>query len=131
MEKVKSSEIMLGNWFIGYDGKPFKWGIEHFANLATVYLDEIVKSPIPLTEEILLKCGFRRKYQQCYLVIQKVVDGDPIIIEFEIIGKDIFGSLWIGVWDDYTKVIRLDIKYFHQLQNLYFVVTGKELEIKL
>ena len=27
--------------------------------------------------------------------------------------------------------IDLELKYLHQLQNLYFVLTGKELEVKL
>lgn len=30
-----------------------------------------------------------------------------------------------------TTVFELPIKYFHQLQNLYYAVTGEELEIKL
>lgn len=33
MEEIKAGDIMLNNWFIGYDNKPFKWGIEHFALL--------------------------------------------------------------------------------------------------
>lgn len=76
-------------------------------------------APIPLTEEWLRNFGF-------------LADGDGIF------DKD--GFTFIVDWQsvslnstyDYTG-IQLDeneIKYVHQLQNLYFALTGKELELK-
>lgn len=74
--------------------------------------------PIPLTEEILLKCGFEKlKYERYKLVVK------GFSIEFELTGKYMFGC--------FLEMVGLDIQYLHELQNLYFVLTGKELEIKL
>ena len=66
--------------------------------------------PIPLTEEILLKCGFEEsQYHFCI--------GDFIIRKPDFVLCD------IGI-----KVNPINL---HQLQNLYFALTGKELKIKL
>ncbi len=111
---MKANEIRLSNWFIGYDYKPFKWEIEHFANLATVYPDEIIKSPIPLTEEILIKAGFKEEY-----------DG-------WVFGKTIFITKDDDGWHvgNFGFFIN-SIQYLHQLQNLYFALTGEEIKIEL
>lgn len=75
-------------------------------------------SPIPLTEEILLKCGAKKKK---YGVMYMSVKG--FTIEFELIKNNIYGS--------YLEMIGLDIQYLHELQNLFFALTGKELEVNL
>lgn len=78
-----------------------------------VYLDFDQAAPIPLTEEWLMRLGFEKGY-----------------------------SLWINgsfalEWGDFSKCWqfpagerRIDIKFIHQLQNLYFALTGEELTIK-
>ena len=71
-------------------------------------------SPIPLTEEWLLKFGFEKTTNEYYdknngLVIW--IDGQFINIEW----KDRF---------------LISYTYVHQLQNLYFALTNTELEIK-
>lgn len=68
--------------------------------------------PIPLTEEWLLKFGFeiyefdhkenQYRFKERLLVIRK------------------------GVFCDYGT--NVELKYVHQLQNLYFALTGEELE---
>ena len=124
---MKANEIRLSNWFIGYDDKPFKWEIEHFANLATVYPDEIIKAPIPLTEEILLKAGFE-KHRKGYSLN---VGGES----FDYYIKDKF-----VIWDHKHRGYSLEsirsqgfifYKYLHQLQNLFFALTGEEIKIEL
>lgn len=70
--------------------------------------------PIPLTEEILLKCGFKRD-------------------------SDLKNSLCrFGIWFNimnmeatYLSQKLIKINYLHQLQNLYFALTGEELEINM
>ena len=74
--------------------------------------------PILLTEEWLLKFGFEFK------------------------GKCISKN-WFYLWKDGSKIVfalaemqeetgtYLEIKYVHQLQNLYWCICGEELEIKL
>lgn len=128
---MTANEIRLSNWFIGYDDKPFKWEIEHFANLATVYPDEIIKSPIPLTEEILLKAGGKRFDEDkiilmlndpsTHLVLMKV--GTHWFPQIEQTGE--FASEGVNV------VFLNFIDYLHQLQNLFFALTGEEIKIEL
>ena len=73
--------------------------------------------PIPLTEEILLKCGFRKSKSGTYLFDKFSFD----LSDFE-----------FGVESDYYYLtVAENIKSLHQLQNLYFALTGQDLEIKL
>ena len=80
-------------------------------------------SPIPLTEDILLKCGFESHYSTFYLANS----------DFDISYNDELEngiSICVG---DYCPRGRCfeHIKFLHQLQNLYFALTGTELEINL
>lgn len=69
--------------------------------------------PIPLTEEILLKCGFRSNpYQDRYELGSLHIECDKTK------GQT---ALWIN---DFPYV-----KHLHQLQNLYFALTNQEIEI--
>jgi hypothetical protein len=73
--------------------------------------------PIPLTEEWLLKLGFDRGSDimgECYFINEK--------IEFVIYIED----EWLCY---YTGSLMLEIETVHQLQNLYFALTGEELTI--
>jgi len=89
-----------------------------------------VIKPIPLTEDILLDCGFSitcdpenvhykinvcNEYNEKFVINRKV--GYNV---FYIQHKDC---------NDYLH-FTTQIKYVHQLQNLYFALTGKELEFK-
>ena len=128
MEEIKAGDIMLNNWFIGYNGNPFKWGIERFAllklenNAPTV--DELIREPIPLTEDVLLKCGFEKDsdydddgYWEWY---EK---------EFPVIGCICQSSDKSYLFDTASDTLR--IYYLHQLQNLVKILTGEELFIEL
>ncbi len=82
-------------------------------------------SPIPLTEDLLAKCGFRSKYKSCntdwnigsFTINQKSNEDDD---GNTIPQEQVF-------YFDYTY----EIKYLHQLQNLCYCLTGTELEVKL
>lgn len=75
---------------------------------------------IPLTEEILLKCGFEKysssQYRKNGVDLWQIERGS---------NKDEF------LCNNITNIGGLYLKYLHQLQNLYFALTGKELEINL
>jgi hypothetical protein len=82
-------------------------------------------SPIPLTEEILDKAGFGMKYatnpqEPNALRVRYLEDFELLRFEDEQI---IFHSGGHGVHND--------VLYVHQLQNLYFALTGKELKVNL
>ena len=85
--------------------------------------------PIPLTEEILLKCGFTKSRNiGCY-----DTDKDAFFFESDKISLTI--DFILSSSNHYYRSNPVDgaipLKYLHQLQNLVFSVTGKELEINL
>lgn len=85
--------------------------------------------PIPLTEEWLFKFGFEVYAES---VIMKAFK-----IGFNEITQDyLFDLCWIKDLDGkdkhpFYKNGRFEIKYVHQLQNLFFALTNEELTIKL
>lgn len=81
---------------------------------------EVLFQPIPLTEEWLLKFGFRNECGYDCAVCYTFDFNTGHTINF--LNKELYC---------YLDSKRLDnIKYVHQLQNLYFALTGQELEIK-
>ena len=72
--------------------------------------------PIPLTDKILLKCGFNFNFNASRWEINDV--GLKIT---DILGK-YYGT---------NFPIKVSFKYLHQLQNLIYAITGNELEINL
>ena len=76
--------------------------------------------PIPLTEEWLLKFGFVDKNYTLELKAKRKT------IVFNWFSKVVSTGKRSGY---YSRKYR-HIKYVHQLQNLYFALTGEELEVK-
>lgn len=74
-------------------------------------------SPIPLTEEILLKCGFEKA--GIYYCMGGNEDGGIVL--------KLNDSMYYPIITSFG----IPIKYLHQLQNLHFALTGKELEVKI
>ena len=116
---MKANELRIGNLLQGYSGQLFEITID---DLMIIENGDSKAKPIPLTEEWLLKFGFefgiklqdfaRGKYQFVQLK-NKILYGE-------------FSEEGIFYYNTKTK-----IKYVHQLQNLYFALTGgKELELK-
>lgn len=83
-------------------------------------------APIPLTEEWLVKFGFEQHdvYKGCY-----DKDFNIIKIQFDVDGMLCYFHDGID-WGTFNYKSDYTIKYVHQLQNLYFSLTGKDLEIK-
>ncbi|KAA4671612.1 hypothetical protein F3B42_14315 [Bacteroides ovatus] len=76
-----------------------------------------------LTEELLLKCGFVYNADDCF---------DKQNIRLRILGNSISVGWGCEVgsgkeWHD----TNMEIKFLHQLQNLYFAMTSKELDVNL
>ena len=124
---MKSSELRIGNCI---DAEIFN-GLErlHVSNgfvtgllNDSIYINDIKfeyrhLKPIPLTEEWLLKFGFEQDHSN-----QSWHHRVFVLNSFEI------QELSMEV-DKYSYEITT-IKYVHQLQNLYFALTGEELTIK-
>jgi hypothetical protein len=110
---MKENELRIGNW-IKYEGNEIQLTKQKFKLCVfTLGLDEL-HEPIPLTEEWLVKFGFIKNT-----------------------------TSWTNFnRPNYTKEVKLNIqgKYLfyngliigsvHQLQNLYFALTGTELEVQ-
>jgi hypothetical protein len=102
-----------------------------------------VFQPIELTEEVLLKIGFKKVElvkNKLYKYYKKIcIDNYSYILDFRVIPKDEHIGLHIikdenedDEVDYYSEVFYSDnIKYLHQLQNAYYLLTGQELNIEL
>jgi hypothetical protein len=121
-----AQELRIGNWYTSV-----KWGIpveceltdftqlDYMSDGAYKYppIDEIFE-PIPLTEEWLLKFGFD-------------IYEDPFHYFIDIGNGEIPEYFNVWYYDNYYDANECNAKlyYVHQLQNLYFALTGNELNI--
>lgn len=85
--------------------------------------EEKLLKPIPITEELLLKCGFEYQMQEhCF-------DKSRLRLRlYESRGCSVYIGFAIAFrwqWND----ANMELKYLHQLQNLFYSLTGKELEV--
>jgi hypothetical protein len=83
--------------------------------------------PIKLTEEWLLKFGF--KWEDKYKIHcgRDLPDGNTLIFYFS--NGEITNTQIYNAFDQPQVIIFRPIKYVHQLQNLYYALTSKELTI--
>lgn len=87
-------------------------------------LNDII--PIPITEEWLLKLGFEKIEGDEWKVF---IPSNNCETSIEVNLKDKNNpeiNIWTAVDGDWS-CIKTDNKFVHQLQNLYFALTGKEL----
>jgi len=81
--------------------------------------------PIPLTEEWLLKFGFIK--DNCGLYYLKCIDEEKNNFWIKDQSQEKWG-IALNLFDKYECYLN-DIQYVNQLQNLYFALTGEELQI--
>lgn len=131
---MKAEELRLGN--IVNLGKPEEiiWKIDFKrgkGSLPNGYEVDLF-TPIPLTEEWLLKFGFEKetgklkRFNRAMSSPPLDVVGDFYVrsdnaLYFEVVNGEFEFRIWNGTL--------CKIKYVHQLQNLYFALTGEELTI--
>ncbi|MDP4265714.1 MAG: hypothetical protein Q8941_24560 [Bacteroidota bacterium] len=108
---ININEIRLGNWVKGFEG----WG--EYVEVSYVIMDQFLQgntsrfNPIPLTPEILEKAGFERQRSKDL--------------------EDVWVKKGVGISADGYYNHDIKREYLHQLQNLYFALTGEELIINL
>lgn len=122
---MKANELRIGN-YTDWNGSDRivqsidEWEIGEDTVLGRYYFPIIEVNGIPLTEEWLLKFGFEwRNTERDYFK-------EPYSIA-------LFNSGIISFYhEDGESCVELndELKYVHQLQNLYFALTGEELTIK-
>jgi hypothetical protein len=114
---MEANELRIGNyvshnsnWFYrGEEVVNFQWSESDWSALGecTLFLENV--DPIPLTEEWLFKFGFNNKKD--YFTINNIISISSCFKRSYILG------------DKLTE----HIECVHQLQNLYFALTGTEL----
>jgi hypothetical protein len=77
-------------------------------------------TPIPVTEEWFLSFGFARITTNEYWFVIPLKDRSLAV--------STYGNVEISSWDRLCIAHGLICKYVHQLQNLYFALTGEELK---
>lgn len=110
---IQANELRIGNWVNHVNEYPAQiraYDFEH-SNFHKI-------NPIPLTPEVLEKCGFVGVKSRVNDSIHKYRKGgiEIFLPEYGFCYYD--GDCWTIV------------KSLHQLQNLYFALTGEELEYK-
>jgi len=83
-------------------------------------------APIPLTEKWLKTFGFKDNSYRDYFLYHPIADYAIISISFRYNKTQLSDITSISV-DDHD--LNLKCEYVHQLQNLYFSLTGEELTI--
>lgn len=119
---MKATELRIGNW-VKLQGvnRPIRVSI-----IDTTETSEMTKAePIPLTEEILLKCGF--KYREAMAGGQDEWAGYGF---WSINGVHLLGHK-NGEVLFYDRRNETEYKFLHQLQNLYYALKNEELQIEL
>jgi len=129
---MKTNEWRLGNLLqINHNGVVEYWKVSGLddenglkiklfnSNTTPIYDGNYKHEPIPLTEELLLKCWFKKSSGQSFEIILN--DWTKLYYNCGYFEISINGHAFS----------LNHIKYLHQLQNLYFVLTQQELEINL
>jgi len=133
---MKSTELRIGNYIQVNNGSNYT-GIGTVATMSNTgeendvayyddnglyeYTDLRLFEPIPLTEDWLLKFGFEREKTDNYMY--KIIEDETRFAVY------LNGDFMLGYsyeWGGKDKCL----KHVHQLQNLYFALTGEELTIK-
>jgi hypothetical protein len=127
---MRATELRIGNWVALKSGTIESIVLElnydkvHLQGNVIINREDQIKG-IPLTEEWLLKFGFDSK--ECKKGHTAIICGSTyfVLTYPQIMGEWQVDFCW--VFDQFKFV---ELKYVHQLQNLYFALCGKELTIK-
>jgi len=120
-------ELRLGNW-VNYDGDPCQITSHSFFGLQ---FSTIGLSPIPVTPEVLISCGFTKEADgHEYRIALPLGNGTDLCIETLQESAGPYDAVITDRAPDkkphcysYLKQQR----WLHQLQNLYYSLTGEEL----
>jgi len=120
---MEANELRVGN-YVNVFGIPQLVDGSMIVKMVQIEIAEkicIDVTPIELTEELLLKCGFNL-----------ITDDGGVVGKYTYWSNDFIELNNLGYW----FVVSTDfnhpkINYLHQLQNLYFALTQTELQIKL
>ena len=124
---IAANELRIGNWVL--------WnGPDHVENakISAISNEEVAFKcgdyglineiqPIPLTPEILEKCGLKNGNSE--LDRNVFYSTNKHLAQFSVNISGSFG-IYVGV---FIALRSVHLEYLHQLQNIYFALTGEEL----
>lgn len=115
---IDARELRIGNWVIsGWSTKPIQVDLDALSN----HVNQIVFcGPIPLTPEILIAAGFAYNHAR--------INEWWETKELTVYNKD-YKRKNDKKFEELSY--NIEIKYLHQLQNLYYSLTQTELNITL
>jgi hypothetical protein len=112
---MKANELRIGNWvsnYIGTQCKVEEWSFNNSYKFGLSAYSIDRSEPIPLTEEWLIKFGF-----------EKLAPKGSIFKLGEFHVQNFYP---IGFYECRNHI---KIEHIHQLQNIYFALTGEELSL--
>lgn len=117
---IDNRELRIGNWVELKNSGSIKLDAD---NIGDVLNNPAIFDPIPLTPEILERAGFEKGGEDYF---NREVVGNISLFYSE-------GAISISLSDnDFESITqKLNIKYVHQLQNLFYFLCGEELKINL
>ena len=116
---IDPKELRIGNWVEAVASENYHCYVRPFM-IETIFNDPNCANPIILTPDILVKCGFKKENGTPFHTIQ---------LPLNICGLSINpnnGMVWLKKNDNLMNPI--GGKFLHQLQNLYFILSGEELQ---
>lgn len=126
---MKPNQVRIGNWLRRADGTIFQVGLEDLTVLDIIPA-RMLPVPIPLTREWLINYQFEESTPVDH---EKWEDGrwynNIDIFEHPNSKPDQQFSFAVYVRGDGGFKGGYGVKYVHDLQNLYFGITGRELEL--
>jgi hypothetical protein len=142
---MEANELRIGNW-IKYEDK-----LVQVVQLSSLMIlcqrDEnqfLVNcapkefQPIELTEEVLLKIGFKKDERMrsiLYYLDYEINEDEYIRVRYVIYNLNTLPLLRITspipIILESCELTKLGIRYLHELQNAYYLLTNEELEVNL
>ena len=116
---MESTDLRIGN-LVNINGKVHNDGYDQIKQVCLFEESQKEIAPIPLTEEWLLKFGFIRDntiMDMSYSNYKIKALDRSLNIQF------IHGKIVANIY------FQVELKHLHQLQNIYFALTGEELTI--
>jgi len=137
---MKAEELRIGNVYMSVKfGEPVKWELTDFTQLDKLSdgayndppIEEMIE-PIPLTDECLLRFKFSSHHVRDYYFKDCGEYEIRCVVNSFSGGLNNDASWFVSIQTGYgSQPVTLVRKYVHELQNLYFALTGEELKLKL
>lgn len=146
--ELKCADLRIGN-YVNYENRPFE--VIEISPISLVVRKKIgdifemqhraldVAQPIELTEEVLVKIGFKKVFQSAvtkgrFELNINIGDYEFVNMVYHIYKSgnpnfNITQRRCASLCDN--SIYKNNVKYLHELQNAYYLLTNEELEVNL